>query len=339
MKLRKYLVLEGGLLFRTVQLKHQVHPIDQLILPYKFRKRMVLACHDEMGHLEMDRTLLVLQDRVYWPGMSKDVRNHIRTCTKYQVPSMEEISQTEVSYPLELVHVDFLIIGGKKDVRKDINILVVTDHFTRYAQAYVTTSQTAVTAAKTLYEHFFTQYGWPTKLITDQGSCFKSRLFQSLMKEAKIRKIRTTPYRPQGNAQVERFNRTLQNMLGTMPIEQKKDWQDWVSTMTHAYNSTVCRSMGYSLYFLMFGREPRLPIDEEFNFPNHKESATIHTYVERLLNKLDVAFRKARGNVARDASARKKYCDRNVRCHALQPGDIVLVRKNLFDSNYKIADK
>ena len=80
MKLRKYLVLERGLLFRTVQLKHQVKPIDQLVLPYKFRKRMVLACHDEMGHLGMDRTLLVLQDRVYWPRMSRDVRDHIRTC-------------------------------------------------------------------------------------------------------------------------------------------------------------------------------------------------------------------------------------------------------------------
>ena len=120
MKLRKYLVLEGGLLFQTVQLKHQVKPIDQLVLPYKFQKRMVLACHDEMGHLGMDRTLLVLQDRVYWPGMSKDVRNHIRTCGHCeqfkQLPSTEEISQTEASYPLELVHVDFLIIGGKKDV-------------------------------------------------------------------------------------------------------------------------------------------------------------------------------------------------------------------------------
>ena len=120
--------------------------------------------------------------------MSKDVRNHIRTCGHCerfkQVPSTEEISQTEASYPLELVHVDFLIIGGKKDVRKDINVLVVTDHFTRYAQAYVTTSQTTVTVAKTLYEYFFTQYGWPTKLITDQGSCFESRFFQSLMKEA-----------------------------------------------------------------------------------------------------------------------------------------------------------
>ena len=77
---------------------------------------------------------------------------------------------------------------------------MVTDHFTGYAQAYVTTSQTAETAAKTLYNCFFTQYGWPAKLITDQGGCFESKLFQSLMQEAKIRKIRTTPYQPQGNA-------------------------------------------------------------------------------------------------------------------------------------------
>ena len=53
-----------------------------------------------------------------------------------------------------------------------------------------------------------------------------------------------------------------------MPIEQKKDWQDWVSTMTHAYNSTVCQSTGFSPYFPNVGREPRLPIDDEFNFPN-----------------------------------------------------------------------
>ena len=159
------------------------------------------------------------------------------------------------------------------------------------------------------------------------------------MKEGKIRKIRTTPYRPQGNAQVEHFNCTLQNMLGTMPIQQKKDWQEWVSTMTHTYNSTVCRNTGFSPYFSMFGHEPRLPINDKLNFPNHKESMTVHVYVERLLNKLDVAFRKARENIARDALSHKKYCDPNVHCHTIEPGDIVLVRKNLFDSNYKIADK
>ena len=123
-----------------------------------------------------------------------------------KLPSIEEISQMEASYPMEIVHVDFLIIGEKKDVRKDINILVVTDQFTDYAQAYVTSSQTAVTAAKALFDGYFTHYGWPTKLITDQGPAFESKLFQELMKKAGIRKIHNTPYIPQGNAQYERFN-------------------------------------------------------------------------------------------------------------------------------------
>ena len=173
----------------------------------------------------------------------------------------------EASYPMEIVHADFLIIGGKKDIIKDINILVVTDHFTHYAQAYVTNSQTVVTAAKTLFDEYFTHYGWPTKLITDQGPAFAGRLFQELKKKAGIKKIRTTPYRPQGNAQCERFNRTLLAMLGTLPIECKKEWQDWVAAMTHAYNCTVSRTTGFSPYFLMYGREPQLPIDVEFSLP------------------------------------------------------------------------
>ena len=137
--------------------------------------------------------------------MARDVREHFCTCGRCecfkQLPSIEEISQTEASYPMEIIQADFPIIGGKKDVRKDINILVVTDHFMRYTQAYVTSSQMAATSAKTLFDEYFTCYGWPTKLITDQGPAFDSKLFQELMKKAGIKKIRTTPYRPQGNAQ------------------------------------------------------------------------------------------------------------------------------------------
>ena len=137
LKNRRNLLLIEGLLHRKVQLKHQQVEVNQFVLPPRFRKRVVLACHDEMGHLGMDCTLLLLQDRVYWPGMSKDVRDHIRTCDRCQrakdKPDKEEIEQTNASYPLKLVHVDLLLIGGKKDVRKDVNVVVVTDHFTHYS--------------------------------------------------------------------------------------------------------------------------------------------------------------------------------------------------------------
>ena len=64
-----------------------------------------------------------------------------------------------VSYPLELVCLDFLTLGGKTDNRKSVNVLEVTDHLTKYAQAYVTPKQTAVIVAKTLWEKFLVHYG------------------------------------------------------------------------------------------------------------------------------------------------------------------------------------
>ena len=264
-----------------------------------------------MGHLGMDRMLLLLHDRVYWPGMAKDVREHIRSCDRCEHfkdwSEREEIEQMEAQYPIEMVHVDFLMIGGKKDPWKDINILVVTDHFARYAQAYVTTSQTAVMVARVLFTQFFTQYGWPTKSITDQGPQFEGKLFQKLTEEAKIRKIRTTPYHPQGNAQCERFNQTLLGMLGTMPPNDKKEWQEWVSAMTHAYNCTVSKTTGFAPYYLMFGRGPKIPIDFELNLPSTWEEVTLRTYVNGLKQILEWAFNKAQENIQRDMISRKKY--------------------------------
>ena len=107
------------LLHRKVQLKNHLVEVNQFVLSTHYQKCLVLACHDEMSHLGMDRTLLLLQDRVYWPGMSKDVREHIRTCNGCEhfkdKLDREEIEQTKAQYPLEMVHVDFLMIGRKKD--------------------------------------------------------------------------------------------------------------------------------------------------------------------------------------------------------------------------------
>ena len=77
LKTRRSLCLVSNLLYQQTQLKHHHSVVNQFVLPKLFRKRMVLACHDEMRHFGMDRKLLLLQDQVYWPGMSKDVREHI----------------------------------------------------------------------------------------------------------------------------------------------------------------------------------------------------------------------------------------------------------------------
>ena len=94
----------------------------------------------------------------------------------------------QCTYPLELVHIDFLTIG-KERTDKATNIMVVTDHFTQYAQAYITPKQTASVVAKTLWDQFLVHYGWPTKILTDQGKSFKNSLVKELCSLAQVQKL------------------------------------------------------------------------------------------------------------------------------------------------------
>ena len=124
--------------------------------------------------------------------------------------------------------------------------------------------QTAPCVAKTLWENFLVHYGWPDKIITDQGKSFKNQLVKELCDSAQVQKLHTMPYRPQTNGSCEQFNATLINMLGTLPPHAKKSWSEWVATLTHAYNCTVSQTTGFSPFFLMFGRILKIPIDVEF---------------------------------------------------------------------------
>ena len=107
--------------------------------------------------------------------------------------------------PLELIHIDYLMIEAPRNSRsqKDVNILMVTDHFTRYAQAYVTPNQKAATVAKTLWDKLFVHYGFLEKILSDQAQNFESKLLEELCSLAQVKKMRTTPYRPEGNGSCE----------------------------------------------------------------------------------------------------------------------------------------
>lgn len=163
--------------------------------------------------------------------------------------------------PLELVCMDFLSLEPDRSNTKDI--LVITDHFTKYAVAIPTPNQKARTVAKCLWENFIVHYGFPERLHSDQGPDFESITIKELCEISGTKKVHTTPYHPRGNP-VERFNRTLLQMLGTLSQSEKHHWKDFVKPLVHAYNCTKNEVTGFSPYELMFGRQPRLPIDLVF---------------------------------------------------------------------------
>ena len=102
---------------------------------------------------------------------------------------------------MELIHLDFLTLGGKAGDTKSTNILVITDHIIKYAHAYITPKQTTIVVACTLWENFLVHYGWPEKILTDQGKSFENNLFRELCSLAQMKKLCTSPYHPETNDQ------------------------------------------------------------------------------------------------------------------------------------------
>ena len=169
------------------------------------------ACHDNVGHLGIERTLSLLCDRFYWPNMAQDVEIYVKSCpgcSRFKrLPERANLNPIEDTRPMELVHKDYLTIEAPKNSRnlKDVNILIVTDHFTQYAQAYITPNQKVNTVAKLSGIDFSCTMVF-LKILINKGRNSESKLLEELCLLAQVRKMRTTPYKPEGNGPCERFN-------------------------------------------------------------------------------------------------------------------------------------
>ena len=251
-RLKRQLVLKQGVLYRrTTQVDMKTR--FQLVLPPAHHNKAIEGCHDQVGHLGHDRVLELLRDQFYWPGMHTDVASYINSCPRFlrrkSQPDQTPLLNIEVNQPLELVHFDYLKIEPNKGNVE--NVLIVTNHFTRYAQAFPSKSQTALATAKSLWNNFILHYGFLAKIITDKGQNFKSELIENLCQVAGVKKLSTIPYHPQTNGQCEHFNSTFLNMLGTLTPKQKKDWKSHVPALVHAYNCTRNAATGSSPYYLL----------------------------------------------------------------------------------------
>ena len=130
-------------------------------------------------------------------------------------------------------------------------------------------------------------------------------------------------------------------MLGTLPWDSKAKWQQWVSTMTHAYNCSLSHVTGFSLYFLMLRRKLRIPIDKEFGvtFPCSENPMIYGNYVDKLQQKLEWAYKVAQEHIEKDAARQKLYYDRRFQAMEIIPGDLVLVHQKVFGPTHKIEDR
>ena len=335
----KKLKIRDGLLYRERQTGDTV--VRQLVLPTKCRDHVLSSLHDDMAHLGRERTIDLVRKRFFWPGMATYVAEYIAHCDrclrrKVKACHRAPLVSIESTHPMELVCVDYLALESSGGYG---NVLVITDHFSKFAQAIPTRNQTARTTAKVLFDNFVVRYGIPERIHSDQGKSFECKLIKELCAIMGIEKSRTTPYNPAANGLAERFNKTLLDMIGTLPRDKKKAWKDHIATVVHAYNCTRHDTTEESPHFLMFGHEPRLPIDIQFGI--NKETDRSHTYTE-YVNKLRDRLQHAYDLVAKHSKSAQgtqaKHYNKKMRGGLLQVGDTVLVRNKHVHFLDKLAD-
>ncbi|KAK3532108.1 hypothetical protein QTP86_008372 [Hemibagrus guttatus] len=226
---------------------------------------------------------------------------------------------TDPDKPLEVVAMDFTTLEPASDGRE--NVLVVTDVFTKFSQAFPTRDQKADTTAKILLKEWFLKYGVPQSFHSDQGRNFESVVIAELCKLYGVRKSRTTPHHPQGNPQCERFNRTLHDLLRSLPPDKKRRWPEYLPELVYAYNVTPHASTGYSPYYMLFGRQPHLPVDTLLGQEpvSEKEPTWLTVHRERLQD----AHSRAREYTKRKAADRVAKHKSGVYCPEVAVGQQV----------------
>ena len=320
-----------GLLYRKWIPKSTKRVCRQLLTPVPIRSKIFNQLHEvrTAGHMGIRRTLLKVRQRFFWPRCKTDIQRWCKQCVicakvKPGPGFRAKLHQVPIRNKLDRVAIDIL---GELPETDDGNkyILVVSDYYTKWTQAIALPNQLAQTVADKLMIEFFSVFGMPKVLHSDQGRNFESHLFRQLCELLGIEKTRTTPFRPQSDGLVERYNRTIQAMLKSFVNENRNDWDQHLPYLCMAYRSTPHESTGCSPNLMMFGQENDLPLDIIVGSPPLSKPGIECPvkYIEWLRTSLVDIHQYANDQLGRSAKRQKHYYDIRSKPQKYQVNDFV----------------
>ena len=261
--------MSKGLMYISITPKGEAEGLLAFVVPTGQCCMALNEVHQDVGHQNQQRTLALAQERFWWPMMTEDCQALVQGCQhccifkgamlKAFVPNWgSRTTGTGVHW----FHQCWVHHGVNKPPSVK-NVLVVTDHFMRYALAVVTRDQTMKTVVKILYKWFISVFGMPAKLLSDHGTNLTSTLVEELCTAFGIQKCWSTAYHAQCNSQEERFHQTLFR-IRKLAMDKKVQWEQHLPKLLQAYNSTHLAVTGYLPHYLMLRRCLHLPVDYYF---------------------------------------------------------------------------
>ena len=256
-QIKSQLSLNSGVLVRSYKTDAFSDYNEIIVTPECMKKDLLIQAHENGGHQGIDGTLYRLKLEAYWVGIYRDVELHVSSCetcqkAKLSLPTKAPLVSTPVGRTMQLLQVDVLEVPNS--INRNRYLLVVEDAFSKWIECYPMKDQKAETITKFLVD-VFARLGIPEFLHSVQGRNFESALLKETSKSLGIIKTHTTAYRPQGNALVERSNRTVLKML-LCYTEESYDWEENLPLVLFTYRTTKHATTGISPFQLIFGRDP-----------------------------------------------------------------------------------
>ena len=214
------------------------------------------------GHLKEAKVHSQLSRHFWWPTMRKDITKWIRACLMCAtrqpgIATKSPLTPIPVGGVFDRVGVDIIKFPTSYDGNQ--YAVVFMDYLLKWPEVFAVADQTAHTVATLLVEHVISRHGVPAELLSDHGQNFLSALMAEVCKITGIHQVNTTAYHPQTDGLVERFHRTLTNMLAKTVEKNGRDWDRHLPYVLFAYRTSVQACTGESLFFLMYGCDVRLP--------------------------------------------------------------------------------
>jgi len=310
--------------------------VYQVVVPFPYRKHVLCLAHDHQlaGHLGITKTYDRILRHFFWPGLKKDVAQYCRTCHTCQtVGKPNQVIRPAPLSPIPAIgepfeHVLIDCVGPLPKTKSGNQfLLTIMCMATRFPEAIPLRKITAPVIIKALVK-FFSTFGLPKIVQSDQGTNFLSKLFRQVLESLSISHRVSSAYHPQSQGALERFHQTLKSMLKKYCLETARDWDEGVSLVLFAVRETVQESLGFSPADLVFGHQLRGPLKV---FKDHILNSVpgprtnVLDYVSNFRDRLHTAWSLAKESLENAQKGMKRKYDQKAVARSFSPGDKVLV--------------
>lgn len=275
------------------------------------------------AHASERKMMEKLKTRYYWPQMFEDIRTYVKTCDICQRRGKgrrtEPLHPIPVYAPFHRIGIDF--VGPlPRSTTGNRYIIVAMDYLTKWPEAKPVPEATAEATVQFIYETIICRHGCPSNILSDRGTHFNNRLLQGLVQKFQIKHHMSTPYHPQTNGLVERFNRTLLESLAKTAANHLNDWDKFIAPVLFAYRTNKHATTGITPFFLLYGREARLPSEPD----QQEENVTIIDQIAAHMDVLPIKREQARMKIQTEQQKQRDRHDKN------------LPKKDSFDIGNKV---